>query len=145
MKGRRLSQAALAMGPVLIGSMLCFAAVNGAWLKKVPEADRERVNPYAGKAEAIAAGENLYGEHCAQCHGQNAEGRGRRPALKSDRVRGASEGELAWLIKNGEAFKGMPSWGSLPEQERWQIVAYLKSLNQGGPAVLNTSGAVERQ
>ena len=37
--------------------------------------------------------------------------------------------------KNGESFKGMPGWGALPEPERWQIVAYLRSLNrktQGG-------------
>lgn len=124
MKGRRLCATVL-----LAGSILCFAAANGAWLKKVPEGDRERVNPYAGKPEAIAAGGNLYREHCAQCHGREAEGRGRRPALKSDRVKGATDGEIAWLIKNGEAFKGMPSWGGLPEQERWQIVAYLRSMN----------------
>jgi mono/diheme cytochrome c family protein len=129
MKARRLSQAVLVMALVLIGSMLCFAAANGGWLKKVPEADRERVNPYAGKPEAIAAGGNLYHENCAKCHGEDAEGRGKRPALKSDRVRGATDGEIAWLIKNGEAFKGMPNWGGLPEQERWQIVAYLRSLN----------------
>lgn len=127
MKGRVISVAVL-----LAGSVLCFAAPNGGWLKKVSPADRDRVNPYAAKPEAIAAGRNLYHEHCAQCHGQEAEGRGRRPTLKSDRVRAATDGEIAWLIKNGEAFKGMPSWGSLPEQERWQIVAYLRSLNQNG-------------
>jgi hypothetical protein len=29
-------------------SAMSFGAANGAWLKKVPQADRERVNPYAG-------------------------------------------------------------------------------------------------
>jgi mono/diheme cytochrome c family protein len=26
---------------------------------------------------------------------------------------------------------GMPSWSRLPEQQRWQIVSYVKSLNEG--------------
>jgi len=110
-------------------SVLCFATANGSWLKKVPQADRDRVNPYAGKPDAVAAGENLFRNNCARCHGEDAGGKGSRPSLKSDRVKNATDGELAWLIKNGEAYKGMPSWGGLPEQRRWQIVAYLRSLN----------------
>lgn len=132
MKGRALSQAVVATMSLLIGSMLSFAAANGGWLKKVPEADRERANPYAGKAEAIAPGKNLYRENCAKCHGEDAGGRNGRPALKSRRLSSATDGDIAWMIKNGQMFKGMPSWGGLPEQERWQIVAYLRSLNEAG-------------
>jgi mono/diheme cytochrome c family protein len=128
MKGRVLLLTAL-----LTVSTLGFAAANGAWLKKVPQADRERVNPFAGNAEAIAAGENLFQGNCAKCHGENAEGKGSRPALKSERIKSATDGEIAWLLKNGNPYKGMPIWAGLPEQERWQIVAYLRSLN--APAV----------
>ncbi len=122
-----------ALASLLAGSMLCFAAANGAWLKKVPPADRVRVNPYAGTPEAIAAGQNLYRENCGKCHGENAEGRGKRPSLKSERLRDATDGEIAWIIKNGQLYQGMPSWGGLPEQKRWQLVSYLRSLNP--PAV----------
>ena len=110
-------------------SAVSFAAANGAWLKKVPQADRERVNPYAGNPDAVAAGKNLFQENCAKCHGQNAEGKGSRPSLKSDRIKNASDGELAWMLKNGNPYKGMPIWAGLPEQERWQIIAYVRSLN----------------
>ena len=110
-------------------SAVSFAAANGAWLKKVPQADRERVNPYAGNPDAVAAGRNLFQENCAKCHGQNAEGKGSRPSLKSDRIKNASDGELAWMLKNGNPYKGMPIWAGLPEQERWQIIAYVRSLN----------------
>ena len=41
---------------LLTTSALCFAKVTGEWLKKVPQADRNRVNPYAGKPQAEAAG-----------------------------------------------------------------------------------------
>jgi len=124
MKGRMVVLTVL-----LTTSALGFAAADGSWLKKVPQADRERVNPYAGKADAIAAGENLYRNNCAKCHGANAEGKGSRPSLKSERLADATDGDIAWIIKNGQMYKGMPSWGGLPEPARWQIVAYLRSLN----------------
>jgi mono/diheme cytochrome c family protein len=110
-------------------SAVCFAAADGSWLKKVPQADRQRVNPLAGKPDAAAAGENLFRNNCAKCHGANAEGKGSRPSLRSDRLAGATDGEIAWIIKNGQIYKGMPSWGGLPEPARWQIVAYLRRLN----------------
>lgn len=134
MRGRTL----LLTGALLAGSMLCFAAANGSWLKKVPLADRNNRNPFAGQQSAVDAGHNLYRENCAKCHGENAEGRRGRPSLRSERLRNATDGELAWIIRNGEMFHGMPSWGGLPGQERWQIVAYLRSLNPP-PAHPNSS------
>ena len=113
-------------------SAVCFAKANGAWLRGVPQADRARVNPYAGQADAVAAGRNLFAANCAHCHGENAEGKGSRPSLKSERLKNATDGEIAWLLKNGEVFKGMPRWAGLPEQERWQIVAFIRSLNSQG-------------
>lgn len=106
-----------------------FAVANGAWLKKVPEADRARTNPYAGNPEAIAAGANLFQENCSRCHGDHAQGKGSRPSLVSERIHNATDGEIFWLVKNGEIYKGMPNWSGLPEQERWQIIAYIRSLN----------------
>jgi mono/diheme cytochrome c family protein len=117
---------------LLTASALCFAKADGSWLKKVPETDRARVNPYANDPAAIAAGSNLYRNNCAKCHGQDAMGKGSRPALKSDRIEHATDGELAWILKNGESFKGMPIWGSISEQQRWQLVAYVRSLNSDG-------------
>ncbi len=114
---------------LLATSMMCLAKATGSWLKKVPNADRARRNPYAGSPEAVAAGANLFRDNCAQCHGGNAEGKGSRPSLRSERVQNATDGEIAWLLKNGNAFKGMPNWSGLPQQERWQIIAYLRSLN----------------
>jgi mono/diheme cytochrome c family protein len=118
---------------LLAVSAACFAKANGAWLKKVPEADHARVNPYAGQADAAAAGRNLFVANCAHCHGENAQGKGSRPSLRSERIHNATDGDLAWLLKNGDVFKGMPRWAGLPEQERWQIVAYIRSLNTPMP------------
>lgn len=113
---------------LLMAAMPLWATSNGAWLHKVPNAARKRVNPYAGKAEAIAAGKLLFADHCAECHGSDALGRHGRPSLRSERVRHATDGELAWLLRNGSLSKGMPSWSTIPEPQRWQIIAYLRSL-----------------
>jgi len=121
-----------------LATFFCAAmAADGAWLKKVPDGDRARTNPYANDADAAAAGGILFHNNCAHCHGQHAEGKGSRPALKSDRIRNATDGQIAWILRNGEPFKGMPRWSSLPEAQRWQIVAYLRSLNA------DTSGGLQ--
>jgi glucose/arabinose dehydrogenase len=35
---------------------------------------------------------------------------------------------LFWFISRGAPANGMPSWASLPQTQRWQIVTYLKTL-----------------
>jgi mono/diheme cytochrome c family protein len=108
---------------------LVLAEADGSWLRKVPAADRVRVNPLANDPDAAAAGEKLYRRNCASCHGGDARGRGSRPSLHSDRVREATDGELKWLLTNGNLAHGMPSWSRLPEAQRWQIVRYLRTLS----------------
>jgi len=108
--------------------LLAASAGDGAWKFRVPDKDRMRVNPYDSQSGAVAAGAKLYRQNCASCHGDDATGLSNRPSLHSERVRAASPGELEWLLKNGSMRNGMPSWSRLPEQQRWQIVSYLKSL-----------------
>jgi mono/diheme cytochrome c family protein len=102
-------------------------AVNQDWLQKVPAKERARANPYAGKPAAIAGGKRLFEEHCAQCHGADLAGTPGKPSLRTPVVEQATEGELFWLLKNGDVRHGMPTWSSLPEPERWEIVGYLKA------------------
>lgn len=90
-------------------------------------------NPYAGRPEAVKAGQKLFERHCAACHGASAQGLGKAPGLRSAQVQAASPGALFWFLTNGNPRAGMPSWSSLPEQRRWQIVAYLQSLGPHRP------------
>lgn len=113
-------------------SAAALSASDGSWIRKVPAADRTRANPFAGQPGAVDAGAVLFADHCAQCHGADALGRHGRPSLRSPVVEHATDGELAWVIRNGVLWKGMPSWSTLPEPERWQIIAYLRSLPPDG-------------
>ena len=105
-----------------------------------PSSATHLVNPYAGQANAAEAGASLYAGHCAACHGTHAEGTGNIPALAHSAVQAAPDGELFWFITTGNVNDGMPGWATLREQQRWQIVTYLKTLNDA-PAV-STAAAV---
>ena len=98
-------------------------------LARVPAEARDRKNPYEDRADAVLAGGKLYRQHCAECHGTDARGTGHAVNLRSRAVHDATPGELAWILRNGNLAAGMPSWAGLPEQRRWQIVSYLKSLH----------------
>ncbi len=113
--------------------LLAFALAAVAqtpWVGRVSESERARVNPYANRPQAIAAGARLFADHCAQCHGADALGRKKRPSLRTPEVQQAADGEIFWLLRNGAMRKGMPSWSSLPEPSRWQIIAFVKSLGE---------------
>ena len=114
---------------VLISATALVAAVSADWLTKVPERDRQKTNPYRDQPQAIQAGSLLFADHCAQCHGGSAEGTRKRPSLRTPRVQSqATEGDLHWLLANGNLRRGMPSWSKLPDQQLWQLISYLKSL-----------------
>ncbi len=108
--------------------LLASSVGDGTWKTRVPEKERARENPYDSQANAVAAGAKLFRQNCSSCHGSEATGTDKRPNLHSDRIRNSTPGELEWLLKNGSMRNGMPSWSRLPEQQRWQIVSYLKSL-----------------
>lgn len=113
---------------LLFSTSLLFAAGDGSWLRRVPQQERIRQNPYAENTDAVVAGSILFKRNCASCHGASAQGIGSRPSLQSIRVHEATDGELHWLLTNGNLGRGMPSWSRLPDAQRWQLVRYLHSI-----------------
>ena len=96
---------------------------------KVPDTAREHCNPMESDPEAIIAGRKLFLRHCAECHGDTAEGGRKAPSLRCAPVQNATPGTLFWIISNGVVRRGMPVWSKLPEPQRWQIVTFLKSFS----------------
>jgi glucose/arabinose dehydrogenase len=92
-----------------------------------PAAASKTTNPVAGQAGAIRQGAALYAVDCANCHGATGQGNGNVPAVSTDKVRQAKDGELFWFITHGSVNNGMPAWDKLSETERWQLVSLLKS------------------
>jgi mono/diheme cytochrome c family protein len=99
-----------------------------AELSKAPDKARAKRNPLVKDPEAPVAGRILFEQHCAECHGDNAEGGKKGPNLRAEEVQNAEPGAIFWILTNGVVRKGMPVWSKLPEPQRWQLVTYLKSL-----------------
>ncbi len=97
-------------------------------LDKAPGKARAKRNPLESDPEAVLAGRNLFLQHCAQCHGDAAEGGHRGPSLRAAEVQNAPPGAIFWILTNGIVWHGMPVWSKLPEPRRWQLVSYIKSL-----------------
>jgi mono/diheme cytochrome c family protein len=102
---------------------------NYTALACVPAKARTAQNPLENDPDRVAAGGKLFDEHCSECHGRKAEGGKRGPSLLKPEVRDASSGSLFWILTNGVLWRGMPDWSKLPEAQRWQLVAFLKSFN----------------
>ena len=103
-------------------------------------------------ATSIVQGAALFPQHCAMCHG--LDGRGDGPAAKGMPVPPADltaehlwmhgDGELFWWLTHGiEAPEGglsMPgSTGILSEDDRWNLIDYIRAYNAG--LVFRTSGS----
>ena len=97
---------------------------------RAPAAAIGRENPLASRPELAAGGRKLFQKNCAECHGSNGSGMETKHSadLQLPVVRQQTDGTLFWKITNGNARKGMPSFSKLPEQQRWQLVLYIRTL-----------------
>lgn len=129
---------------VAAGALVFALPVLAQSFHNAPASSASLKNPDTGKQNA-AAGQKLYQQRCASCHGASAQGTGNIPSLASGATQAAKPGEVFWFITHGDISNGMPAWDSLPAQQRWQIVTYLKYLNSPGAAQLTaaSNGAAE--
>jgi cytochrome c oxidase cbb3-type subunit 3 len=96
-----------------------------------PMRGTERVvpNPYQGDPAAMLEGRRMFvAMNCSGCHGGHAGG-GMGPSLRDEVwIYGNRPMDIFDSISNGRA-NGMPAWGTmLPQQQIWQIVAYIQSM-----------------
>jgi len=128
--------------PLCLASLLLFATASAqtaetprtanpvyAPLAKAPKKAAARRNPLQDDPNAVGGGAKLFAMHCAECHGEMAEGEKKAPSLMAEEVQQSTPGTLFWLLSNGVVRRGMPVWSKLPEPQRWQLVSYIKSLN----------------
>ena len=88
-------------------------------------------NPF-DSAEDVSDGGKIFESNCLLCHGAKGSAGLAGPALKQRQMRkGGSDWALFKTISKGIAGTAMPA-SSLPENERWKLVAYVKSLSSDG-------------
>jgi cytochrome c oxidase cbb3-type subunit 3 len=91
------------------------------------------VSPFHANAYALSEGKRLYSAYnCVGCHAHGGGAIG--PALMDHRwIYGSRPEQMFSTIVQGRP-TGMPSFGGkIPEQELWQIVAYVESLSGDAP------------
>lgn len=124
---RSLVLALLSSALLLISYLPSIHAQNAAF-HGAPESSKRTKNPFARNNTAVEAGEALYVDNCARCHGDRGEGVGSKPAVASGPTQSATDGELFWYLTQGDARNGMPASNKLPAEQRWQIISFLKAL-----------------
>jgi len=90
-------------------------------------------NPYSANAYDISEGQRLFNWYnCSGCHANGGGGMG-PPLIKQDWIYGGEPANIFDTIVKGRP-NGMPTWGArIPEYQIWQLVAYIRSLNQEQP------------
>jgi cytochrome c oxidase cbb3-type subunit III len=118
-----------------LGTLMSIALLVSSAL-----ADEAR-NPLSNDPKAAKAGEFEFRINCAFCHGLGARGGGRGPDLtRAHKHHGDSDAEMFQNISQGIPGSVMPADGTngqgvgMTDDEIWQIVAYLRSVQVQAPA-----------
>jgi mono/diheme cytochrome c family protein len=106
--------------------------------EEAARAGRELVNPLPpGDAAALERGADRYRTFCQHCHGPVGRGDGpvamrgfpAPPPLNSEKSVALQDGRIFHIITYGQ--KDMPAHrGQIPADDRWRIVAYVRSLQK---------------
>src|SRR5271166_3313008 len=112
---------------VMVLGIATACGATGSLIQRCPPAAVERRNPLGRDEQARRAGAKLYARQCASCHGANREGRSHAPPIDRPDIVKAAPGTLFWVLRNGSLYRGMPSFGHLPEAQRWQIITFLQA------------------
>ena len=84
---------------------------------------------YYNNADAVNTGKRLFGQYnCSGCHSNGGGGMG--PDLMDDVwIYGGRLEQIHQTLVDGRP-NGMPSWGGkIPDQQLWQISAYVRSMS----------------
>jgi putative copper resistance protein D len=119
-----------------------LALVVGLWVAlppmtvdAYPTTFRRSAVPY--HAVSVASGAALFRAHCATCHGPGGRGDGpggaglpRLPAdLTAPHTAQHTAGDMFWWLTHGIPAGGMPPFdGVLSEEERWDLINFIRTL-----------------
>lgn len=109
-------------------------------------------NPFSTEPKAAKAGEFEFRINCALCHGLGARGGGRGPDLtRAHKRHGDSDSDLFRNISLGIPGTAMPANGTngqgvgMTDEEIWQIITYLRSIQVKAPSKSLGSAAHGKQ
>ena len=120
---RRLILFHPAVGALAIATALALSAAQDG-----KESASKGPNPFGRDPAAVQAGDELFHERCAVCHGQNAQGAMAADLVRTRSVRRGSQEDLFELIREGIPGTDMPPQPDMPEDGIWKVISYLRSM-----------------
>ena len=128
---------------LLVAALLALAAPRAGepGIPIVPESEKQRKNPVPNVPEALESGKSLFNSQCAMCHGPRGDGRGdiavdrkwKMPDFTDARTQAKrTDGELFYILGHGHG--DMPAEKRLPDQNKWEMVLYIRSLARADKA-----------
>jgi mono/diheme cytochrome c family protein len=103
--------------------------VDPSWV--VPAQAVQRQNPMRNRPDAALGGRKIFERNCVMCHGDTShERKNHAPDLSSAGVQMETDGSLFWRMSQGNSRRAMPSFSGVPENQRWQLVLYIRSLSK---------------
>jgi mono/diheme cytochrome c family protein len=128
------------MKKILLGFLILTLGIGSSkaqspkpWI--APVSANQLKNPLAGNISVLKDAKILYITNCAPCHGNTGKGDGiAAAALKpkpadhtSAAIQGETDGSLFWKMTEGHT--PMPAYKqALTDNQRWQLVNYIRSL-----------------
>ncbi len=114
--------------------VLAPAALSVGVLLAQPPPSDSTSNPLAANPAAAASGRTVYNQACQSCHGTAGQG-DRGPALTTTRfVHGNDDADVFHAIRAGVPGTQMPPFRALRDEQIWQLVTYIRSLQRVTPA-----------
>lgn len=141
--------------PAATGFLIAIcASATGMYALSVdayPDTYRKPTVPY--QTPSVAAGAALFRDHCIRCHGEDAHGGGpdasRLPIPPADLTEPHTAlhtaGDIYWWLTHGKP-PVMPGFASLlSEDDRWDLINYLRTLAAGYQARIINERVVPMQ
>jgi mono/diheme cytochrome c family protein len=142
--GRKKSPVTLLLFIVLLlvaaGSAVYTYLHPGPWI--VPEGAKRVANPLEPSRANLPEARRIYLDKCAECHGDGGKGDGSQAKMydplptnltDAPHMNSVSDGELFYKISEGH--RPMPGFKKrFTEEQRWQLVLFLRSLSAGPTA-----------
>ena len=123
---------------IVVSVTMAFSTIqqDGEW--KVPEAAKNRKNPYADDKALLSVGKSLYMKHCKSCHGKEGLGDGSKASdldtpsgdFSADEFQDQTDGSIFYKTQIGR--DDMPSFKKkIPDNEDlWSIVNFIRTLEE---------------
>lgn len=110
-------------------------------------ADRSAGNPVKATPKSIEAGKKVFQDKCEVCHGEKADGSSEMAAMLDPKPANLTDPRGVGKLNDKEVFDfitrgkdAMPKFADLPEEVRWNLVNFIRSVEAKPVEGSNDSG-----